>query len=115
MAVEGHELQLQHHPTGAMVSRAPDWIVLAVPAAPAEGLYLELRDLGVEVHRVGDAVAPRRAHAAVVDGERVGAAIPSLDAPPAGPSGHWDRHRRPASMTIPMSGAAAGAVEEVSV
>jgi 2,4-dienoyl-CoA reductase (NADPH2) len=115
MAVEGHELQLQHHPTGAMVSRAPDWIVLAVPAAPAEGLYLELRDLGVEVHRVGDAVAPRRAHAAVVDGERVGAAIPSLDAPPAGPSGHRDRHRRPASMTIPMSGAAAGAVEEVSV
>ena len=34
---------------------------------------------GVEVERVGDAVAPRRAHAAVIDGERVGAALPAAD------------------------------------
>ena len=68
-------LTLQHHPTGTMQERRPDWVVCAVPPAPAEALYLSLRDAGVEVHRVGDCVAPRRAHAAVVDGERVGASL----------------------------------------
>ena len=79
----GHVVNLQHHPTGSMHTRTPDWLVLAVPAAPADGLYhelrssAELRDRGVDVVRIGDAVAPRRAHAAVIDGERVGAAVPS--------------------------------------
>jgi len=68
-------LSLQHHPTGSMVERRPDWVVCAVPPTPAEELYLELRDRGLEVQRVGDCVAPRRAHAAVVDGERIGASI----------------------------------------
>jgi 2,4-dienoyl-CoA reductase (NADPH2) len=68
-------LQLQHHPTGAMVERRPDWIVCAVPANPAEELYLALSAAGVAVDRVGDCVAPRRAHAAVVEGERAGSAI----------------------------------------
>ena len=80
---DSHVVNLQHHPTGTMQTRTPDWLVLAVPAEPADGLYhalrgsAELRNRGVEVHRVGDAVAPRRAHAAVIDGERVGASIPS--------------------------------------
>ena len=79
----GHVVNLQHHPTGSMHTRTPDWLVLAVPADPADGLYhelrasAELRDRRVAVERIGDAVAPRRAHAAVVDGERVGAAVPS--------------------------------------
>ena len=79
----GHVVNLQHHPTGSMHTRTPDWLVLAVPADPADGLYhelrssAELRDRGVDVVRIGDAVAPRRAHAAVIDGERVGAAVPS--------------------------------------
>ena len=83
MGVEGHEVTLQHHPTGTMQTREPDWLVLAVPAAPAEALYHELRSSpelqrrSVDVERVGDALAPRRAHAAVIDGERVGAAIPT--------------------------------------
>jgi len=77
MGMDGTILQLQHHPTGAAPTRAPDWIVLAVPPAPADALYHELRARGVEVERVGDAIAPRRAHAAVIDGERVGAAIPA--------------------------------------
>ena len=68
-------LSLQHHPTGTTQVRTVDWVVLAVPATPAEELYLELVEAGVEAYRVGDAVAPRRAHAAVVDGERIGAAI----------------------------------------
>ena len=70
-----HTIDFQHHPTGQMRQRVADWMVLAVPADPVEELYLELRDAGVAVERVGDCVAPRRAHAAVVEGERVGAAI----------------------------------------
>ena len=79
MGVEGHVVNLQHHPTGTMHTREPDWMVLAVPADPADGLYHELRTRGVDVQRIGDALAPRRAHAAVIDGERVGAAIASAD------------------------------------
>lgn len=79
----GIVLNLQHHPTGTMHTREPDWIVLAVPSAPLDGLHRELRDAGVDVHLVGDALAPRRAHAAVIDGERVGAAIPAADRTPA--------------------------------
>jgi len=79
MGVEGPEpercLNLLHHPTGEMRQRRVDWVVLAVPAAPADALYHELRAAGLAVERVGDCVAPRRAHAAVVDGERVGANI----------------------------------------
>jgi 2,4-dienoyl-CoA reductase (NADPH2) len=74
MGFDGSTLTLLHHPTGANVLRAPDWVVLAVPAAPAEQLYLELKALGRPVERVGDCVAPRRAHAAVIEGERAGSA-----------------------------------------
>ena len=68
-----------HHPTGTSPRRRrADWIVLAVRPAPVDGLC-ELkavsRELGIKVHRIGDALAPRRAHAAVIDGERVGAAL----------------------------------------
>ncbi len=73
MGFDGTTLTLLHHPTGAMQSRIPDWVVLAVPAVPADGLYHELQAAGVAVHRVGDCVAPRRAHAAVVEGDAVGA------------------------------------------
>ncbi len=68
-------LTLLHHPTGTNQQRTPNWVVLAVPAAPAEWLYHDLRRAGVSVDRVGDCVAPRRAHAAVVDGERAGRQI----------------------------------------
>jgi 2,4-dienoyl-CoA reductase (NADPH2) len=72
---DGRTLELQHHPTGQMVTRTPDWIVLAVPASPVEWLYNDLKAAGVSVERVGDCVAPRRAHAAVVEGERAGSSI----------------------------------------
>jgi 2,4-dienoyl-CoA reductase (NADPH2) len=65
-------VNLLHHPTGAMQPRTVDWVVLAVPPAPLDGLYHELRAAGMAVQRVGDCIAPRRAHAAVVDGERAG-------------------------------------------
>jgi len=67
---------LMHHPTGRSRQVAADWVVCAVPAAPAEQLYLDLKALGsLEVHRAGDCVAPRRAHAAVVEGQRAGEAV----------------------------------------
>jgi 2,4-dienoyl-CoA reductase (NADPH2) len=75
VGMDGGAVQLLHHPTGEMRPRQPDWIVLAVPAQPADALYHDLKQRGVNVVRVGDCIAPRRAHAAVVDGERVGAAL----------------------------------------
>ncbi len=73
---EAGELVVQHHPTGAERRLGADWVVLAVPATPLDALYHELsgRD-GVEVHRAGDCVAPRRAHAAVIEGDRIGASL----------------------------------------
>jgi 2,4-dienoyl-CoA reductase (NADPH2) len=68
-------LHLLHHPTGQAEERRPDWVVLAVPADPAEQLYLDLRGAGIDVTRAGDCVAPRRAHAAVIEGERAGSTI----------------------------------------
>jgi 2,4-dienoyl-CoA reductase (NADPH2) len=73
--MDGSVLNLLHHPTGTNVVRTPDWVVLAVPPNPVEWLYNDLRAAGVRVQRIGDCLAPRRAHAAVVDGERAGALI----------------------------------------
>jgi 2,4-dienoyl-CoA reductase (NADPH2) len=75
MGFDGTVLNLLHHPTGSNEERRPDWVVLAVPAQPVEWLYQELRAGGVSVERVGDCVAPRRAHAAVIEGERAGAGV----------------------------------------
>ncbi|HEY3485537.1 MAG TPA: FAD-dependent oxidoreductase, partial [Ilumatobacteraceae bacterium] len=75
MGFDGRSLALLHHPTGVDVTREPDWVVLAVPPNPVEWLYRDLVRVGWSVERVGDCVAPRRAHAAVVDGERAGAAV----------------------------------------
>ena len=44
-------------------------------AVPADELWHRLRGRELEVHRIGDCLAPRRAHAATVEGERVGAAL----------------------------------------
>lgn len=74
---EEGRVTLLHHPTGRTETRSVDWVVLAVAPAPDDGLYFALRAFadGPEVHRVGDCVAPRRAHAAVVEGDRVGASL----------------------------------------
>jgi len=68
-------LTLLHHPTGQNQTRTPDWVVLAVAPNPVEWLYLDLKAAGCSVERIGDCLAPRRAHAAIIDGERVGAAV----------------------------------------
>jgi mycofactocin system FadH/OYE family oxidoreductase 2 len=75
MGMEGRTLNLLHHPTGTNTTRTPDWVVLAIPPNPVEWLYNDLKAAGWSVERIGDCLAPRRAHAAVVDGERAGAAI----------------------------------------
>jgi 2,4-dienoyl-CoA reductase (NADPH2) len=76
MAWSPGTLTLLHHPTGENIETSCDWVVLAVPQQPVEWLYRELREVsGIEVHRIGDCVAPRRAHAAVIEGARVGATL----------------------------------------
>jgi mycofactocin system FadH/OYE family oxidoreductase 2 len=73
---EAAQLIAQHHPTGTERRIDAEWVVLAVPAAPLDALYHELSGReGLEVYRAGDAVAPRRAHAAVIEGERIGALL----------------------------------------
>lgn len=52
-----------------------DSVVLAVPRRADDALYKALKGRVKELHRIGDAVAPRRAHAAIIEGERVGRAI----------------------------------------
>ena len=75
-SLDGPQLTVLHHPTGVNHELGCDWVVLAVPQQPVDSLYHELRaQLGLEVHRIGDCVAPRRAHAAVVEGTRVGSSL----------------------------------------
>ncbi len=69
------ELSLLHHPTGDRQQLACDWVACAVPPRPADELWHALSGAPFEVHRVGDCLAPRQAHAAVIEGERVGAAL----------------------------------------
>jgi mycofactocin system FadH/OYE family oxidoreductase 2 len=69
---DGVTLDLLHHPTGTMRSRSCDWVVVATHQQPVDELWRELLgDPALEVHRVGDALAPRRAHSAVIEGHRV--------------------------------------------
>lgn len=68
-------LNLQHHPTGTDVTRTVDWVVVAGQQRADDALWQELKGAPFVVHRVGDCLAPRRAHAAVVDGHRVAVAL----------------------------------------
>jgi 2,4-dienoyl-CoA reductase (NADPH2) len=72
----GVEVSLQQHTTGDAAQRHVDWVVCATPPRADDALWRALRHSGgYQVHRVGDCVAPRRAHAAVIEGERVGGAL----------------------------------------
>jgi 2,4-dienoyl-CoA reductase (NADPH2) len=72
---DGVVLQLQHHPTGRDVERQCDWVVTVTHPDPEDSLWRELRGGPVPVHRIGDCLAPRRAHAAVVEGHRVAVSL----------------------------------------
>jgi 2,4-dienoyl-CoA reductase (NADPH2) len=68
-------LTLQHHPTGTDHERICDWVVCSVHQQPEDELWRALADQPFELHRVGDCVAPRRAHAAVIEGHRVAVSL----------------------------------------
>jgi 2,4-dienoyl-CoA reductase (NADPH2) len=69
------ELRLQHHPTGTDQVRVCDWVVCAVHQQPEDDLWRALDGAPFGVHRIGDCLAPRRAHAAVIEGNRVAVAL----------------------------------------
>ncbi|MFF6995251.1 mycofactocin system FadH/OYE family oxidoreductase 2 [Streptomyces sp. NPDC008313] len=68
-------VELLTHTTGVMTGARHDWVVCAVHQTPEDGLWQALKGAPFEVHRVGDCLAPRRAHAAVIEGDRVAAAL----------------------------------------
>jgi 2,4-dienoyl-CoA reductase (NADPH2) len=74
-STRGVTLRLLHHPTGTEHVRTVDWVVCAVHQRPADALWQELRGSALPVHRIGDCLAPRRAHAAVIEGRRVAMAL----------------------------------------
>lgn len=73
--VHGTAVTLRHHPTGREVTRTADWVVVATAPVPVDELWRELRGGALEVHRIGDCVAPRRTSAATLEGERVAAVL----------------------------------------
>jgi 2,4-dienoyl-CoA reductase (NADPH2) len=75
LGLEPGAAQLLHHPSGRSERREIEWIVLAVPNRPDDALYFALKQANFDVHRIGDCVAPRRAHAAVIEGHRIGVAL----------------------------------------
>ncbi|WP_431874499.1 mycofactocin system FadH/OYE family oxidoreductase 2 [Amycolatopsis sacchari] len=68
-------LQVLTHTTGVTTELACDWVVCATHQAPEDDLWHQLKGAPFPVHRVGDCLTPRRAHAAVVEGHRVGVAL----------------------------------------
>ncbi|WP_236788570.1 mycofactocin system FadH/OYE family oxidoreductase 2 [Amycolatopsis sp. GM8] len=68
-------LQVLTHTTGVTTERTCDWVVCATHQAPEDELWQELKGAPFPVYRAGDCVTPRRAHAAVIEGHRVGVAL----------------------------------------
>ncbi|WP_027947159.1 mycofactocin system FadH/OYE family oxidoreductase 2 [Amycolatopsis taiwanensis] len=68
-------LQILKHTTGVTGERRYDWVVCATHQAPEDELWHALKGAPFPVHRVGDCLTPRRAHAAVVEGHRVGVSL----------------------------------------
>ncbi len=74
-AAPGVTVSLQHHPTGTDLTRTVDWVVCAVQQRAEDALWQQLKGAPFPVHRVGDCLAPRRAHAAVVEAHRVAVSL----------------------------------------
>ncbi|GAA2359591.1 dimethylglycine demethylation protein DgcA [Saccharopolyspora halophila] len=66
----GVSVQILKHTTGEHTEETFDWVVCAVHQSPVEELWHELAEAPFPVHRVGDCLTPRRAHAAVIEGHR---------------------------------------------
>lgn len=76
LSAEGGVVTGIHNYSGQILTfERADTIVLAVQRRTESQLYFALKKRVRELHRIGDALAPRRAHAAIIEGERVGRAI----------------------------------------
>jgi mycofactocin system FadH/OYE family oxidoreductase 2 len=72
----GVTLQVLKHTIGETSEVGCDWVVCATHQEPEDALWQELSGATeFETHRIGDCVAPRRAHSAVVEGHRVAVAL----------------------------------------
>lgn len=73
ISIDGGIVTAIHNYSGQIVTfDRVDTVVLAVHRRTNDGLYQSLKGRVPELHRIGDCVAPRRAHAAIIEGERVG-------------------------------------------
>nr|WP_261576035.1 mycofactocin system FadH/OYE family oxidoreductase 2 [Frankia gtarii] len=69
----GLTVNVTHHPTGVVRHHTVDWVVHTEPPRAEDALWSALgADAPFELHRIGDCLAPRRAHAAILEGDRVG-------------------------------------------
>lgn len=68
-------VSLAHHPTGRVDETIVDAVVVATHQEPVDDLWKALSQVDVPVVRVGDAVTPRRLHAAIVEGHDAARAI----------------------------------------
>ncbi|QCQ92217.1 mycofactocin system FadH/OYE family oxidoreductase 2 [Rhodococcus sp. SGAir0479] len=74
----GVRVTLANHLTGGEHVATFDWVVCATHQEPEDSLWKSLSGndaLPFEVYRVGDAVTPRRSHAAVLEGHRVAVSL----------------------------------------
>lgn len=76
LSIEEGVVTALHNYSGQIV-RFPevDTIVLAIHRRANCRLYTGLKGRVPELHRIGDCVAPRRAHAAIIEGEKAGRAV----------------------------------------
>ncbi len=76
LSIAGGEVTALHNYSGQIVTFPKvDTVVLAIHRKADDALYFALKGQVPTVQRIGDCVAPRRAHAAIVEGERAGRAI----------------------------------------
>ena len=76
LGIENRVVTALHNYTSAMVQfPAVDTIVLATHRRADCRLYSALKGKVPELHRIGDCVAPRRAHAAIIEGDKAGRAV----------------------------------------
>lgn len=76
LSIENGAVTALHNYSGQLVHFPPvDTIVLALHRRADCQLYGALKGRVGELHRIGDCVAPRRAHAAIIEGEQAGRAV----------------------------------------
>jgi len=73
---DSRTIYMQHTASGEpIIFEDMDMLILCLGHRPVDGLKRDLKGLGIEVHMVGDCLAPRTAEEAVYDGLKIGAAL----------------------------------------